>query len=1087
MSGVAGPVLGIAGAVVGSFFGQPGVGFAIGSALGGVLFPAPTQQLPTVYGPRLGDLKVQTSTFGGMIPMVFGRMRIAGNVIWATDIVEHAHTTTSRSSGGKGGGGGGQEQSQTTYTYTISAAIAMCEGPILGVRRVWANSKLIYNVADSASSETVLSSTANQFTIYTGTETQDPDPLMESVEGTGEVPAYRGTAYFVLQDFLLTDFGNRIPNFEFEVATAGSIIPEVWTARVSAADIQWRAVCWSSPLMLFVASANTGTGNRIMTSPNGVDWTSRTSSGDYSWVGMIWSSIAGRFVGVAISSTNATTSTNGVNWTNHSTGSATSFNALCDAASLGFIIAVGGGVATSPNGSTWTDRFVPGDGTQWNSVAWSPTLAIAVAVGSGPRKIAYSTDGINWTTATPPVGGVSVWTGVAWSPELGLFAAVSNDGVVAANRVMTSPDGVNWTSQTAAAIASWNGIVWSPSAAKFMVVSDSISAMESTDGVLWTSVSASASRQWKAVTWSPELQMFVAVAQTGTGDRAMSYQDYSAVSADAVDLGNDIVLPLCLLSGLEASEIDVTDLVGTEVKGYVVSSRGPIRGMLEPLSSAFFFDAVESENTVKFVARGASSLVTIAESDLAARESNSEMPDAVVINRTQEVSLPVEVTISYVSTDNAYQVAQQSVRRLVTSAEQTITVQLPVALSDTEAHQIAEKTMYSMWSRREQLEFSTSRKYSKYEPTDVITVTKGGVELQCMITNRDEGANGQIRWQGVTEDVSVYTPSSMVGVSAPAPNDAVGFVGQTDGIYMDIPLLRDADDNAGFYFGAKEITSGWHGTWLYQSRDAGVNYSALENGSILDACTAGYASTALGSRTLGTHDVFDEGNTVTLVSNNALTSITRDEALNDPSLNVIWLAGEIIQFLTAELVDTDTYTISRLLRGRLGSESFMGTHVAGDVFCLLDAGIRSIRQEFYDLNQSYIYKALSNGYTLADTTPESFTNTGVRVKPLAGVQLGGGRDSSGDLYLEWIPRTRYTAYWLDSVNAPIGETTEEYEVVIMNGSTEVRSITCTSPAATYTAAMLASDFGSPTPASITVNIYQISQEAGRGYVLTGTF
>lgn len=54
--------------------------------------------------------------------------------------------------------------------------------------------------------------------IYNGSETQNPDPLIEAFEGEGNVPAYRGCTYFILEDLVLTDFGNRPPNLTVELA-----------------------------------------------------------------------------------------------------------------------------------------------------------------------------------------------------------------------------------------------------------------------------------------------------------------------------------------------------------------------------------------------------------------------------------------------------------------------------------------------------------------------------------------------------------------------------------------------------------------------------------------------------------------------------------------------------------------------------------------------------------------------------------------------------------------------------------------------------------------------------------------------------
>jgi|CXWL01.1.fsa_nt_gi hypothetical protein len=155
-------------------------------------------------GSRLTDLMVQASTYGKAIPVIYGNARIAGNVIWSQPIQEHVTTSTQSSGGGKGGGGGGVETTTTSYTYTASLAIAICEGAISELVRVWADAKQ-------------LDLTAGSYTLYLGDETQLPDSFMSTFYPAGQTPAYRGMAYVVIKDFPLADFGNRIPNFTFEV------------------------------------------------------------------------------------------------------------------------------------------------------------------------------------------------------------------------------------------------------------------------------------------------------------------------------------------------------------------------------------------------------------------------------------------------------------------------------------------------------------------------------------------------------------------------------------------------------------------------------------------------------------------------------------------------------------------------------------------------------------------------------------------------------------------------------------------------------------------------------------------------------
>ena len=59
------------------------IGGPVGSAIGALIGQSIDQQLlaPVRRGPRVGDLSVQTSSYGSQIPRIYGTMRIAGSVI----------------------------------------------------------------------------------------------------------------------------------------------------------------------------------------------------------------------------------------------------------------------------------------------------------------------------------------------------------------------------------------------------------------------------------------------------------------------------------------------------------------------------------------------------------------------------------------------------------------------------------------------------------------------------------------------------------------------------------------------------------------------------------------------------------------------------------------------------------------------------------------------------------------------------------------------------------------------------------------------------------------------------------------------
>lgn len=157
-----------------------------------------------VEGPRVTSLAALSSTEGAPIPRLYGRVRLGGQVIWATRLIETQSVTRGGSSGGKSqlvNAGGTQHVS---YSYAANFAIGLCEGEIAFLRRIWADGREIDR-------------TSFTHRLYRGTQDQMPDPLVVAKEGASDAPSYRGLAYVVFENFPLADYGNRIPQLTFEV------------------------------------------------------------------------------------------------------------------------------------------------------------------------------------------------------------------------------------------------------------------------------------------------------------------------------------------------------------------------------------------------------------------------------------------------------------------------------------------------------------------------------------------------------------------------------------------------------------------------------------------------------------------------------------------------------------------------------------------------------------------------------------------------------------------------------------------------------------------------------------------------------
>jgi hypothetical protein len=230
-------VLQYAGAALGTLLGGP-IGGMLGRAAGAIAGNVIDQQLfgnaTDRQGPRLENLRVMSSEEGSPIPVVYGRMRIAGQVIWASNLEELATTSTQKASGK-----GGPKPTNTEYAYFANFAVGLCEGTIDRIGRAWADGKEIdienFNPR-----------------LYVGSENQNADSLITAIEGVS--PAYRGLSYIVFERLPLAQFGNRIPQLVFEIISTGNSV----AAQIKAISIIPGATEFGYDTELVTRSAGAG-------------------------------------------------------------------------------------------------------------------------------------------------------------------------------------------------------------------------------------------------------------------------------------------------------------------------------------------------------------------------------------------------------------------------------------------------------------------------------------------------------------------------------------------------------------------------------------------------------------------------------------------------------------------------------------------------------------------------------------------------------------------------------------------------------------------------------------------------------------
>jgi hypothetical protein len=1125
-------VLGVAGAIVGSFFGMPQVGWALGSALGSALFQ-PDGPENKSYGPRLGDLRAQRSMAGGSIPEVHGSARIAGNMIWADNIVEVVTVTESET---EGKGGGGSSSSSTTYTYFQSFAIGICEGPISGIRRIWANGILVYSTVDAAS--TYKSGAIREaMRVYTGTDTQIPSSVIQASMGIADTPAYRGTAYVVFNQLALESFSNRTPSFEFEVIGIGSV-SNVATLMYSTDKNapSYPINMWVHKNELLVATyyysdfaGNTAyTGNSIYAGTSDVLVYNISNP----LKPVLKQIVQGGFTGSSAAMTpdgkyliTFTNSNNRYNvyakldqfgypsktWEIY--GYFTSATLIPTiGASNRYLIGVYSGNNTYVcriDLSAGLFPFVPLDlnssidvtpyevtgGDMRPIFNASGTLCVMLDRFRERVLILDVHAGVLVSTIVPAgVGfnGVSINTifkddyyliigrgkhlstyylGDPYNPVLlntptdSLYPNYIGDGVYFA-----FSDSFEWYSDDILLVSTLvNGGQYSVYAVDITDIANPV-----VRGTKFSSLWLRVGVYHKGLIYScpnssftsASLQVYVLTIDAPTP---------SGVTVKSV------VDKICLDSGIPSTYID-TSLITGNVWGYsYAQSTG--RAKLEPVLEAYNIDAIESSGKIKFLPRSIAQTPTRITSDSLVPSSS-----LFTIDYTNDMELPKEVIVGYINYINSYQDGSQRASRYTTNSRAIENVEIPISLLNSEAANIANTILYARWLARTTIECVLHPKYAYIDPTDILSINLNGRDYVIRVTESSIDNLGN-KIKGEVVDNVVYTQDIPPAVELEIISTITTYP-ICSGALLDIPLLKSSPSGSFIAYQIGYNTSDtWYGAKPYISIDNETTWvpssTVIKNNAIV-----GYTINTL--ETFNTrNNIFDETNSVLIelaVAIGTLSSLSELQVLNGGNLMLV--GSELLQFKNAELISAGVYKLSGLLRGRFGTEAYVGTHTPMEDCILLNSSTTyEMPLLISDISRPISFKAVGIGTAVDNTSSYAITYTGVSAKPYSPVLLGGGRNTAtADIVLTWVRRARLNASWANNTDVPLGEASELYDVEIFTSNTYAtikRTITdITTNTVGYSAAQQISDFGGY-QTTLYFKVYQKSAVFGRGFEAVG--
>ena len=528
-----------------------------------------------------------------------------------------------------------------------------------------------------------------------------------------------------------------------------------------------------------------------------------------------------------------------------------------------------------------------------------------------------------------------------------------------------------------------------------------------------------------------------------------------------------------ILRQSDFEDFDVSGLHGV-MAGFVLDRIMSAREAIQPLSLAFFFDAVESDGRIRFRHRGEAG--TLARLDRAALVETKAGVEPFTLTRTQETDLPASAKISYVAASGSYPPAVVESRRLAGSSGRIATADLAIVLDPAAATQIADAWLHEAWAARETADFTLPPSHLALEPGDVIEIEANYRNYRLRLTEvADHGARAA---KALTIDPGLYQAAS--AEARPHMVAPPSVLGPPMVAFLDLPRLTAGSSDTGAYVAA--LQSPWPGQVLF--------YRAPEaSGYTLKAAASSPAAmgVTLSDLAAGPSSRWDRGNRLRVKMHaGALTSLTDVGLLagaNAAALDCGDGNWEVLQFKTATLISPAVYELSMLLRGQAGSECAVRDLLpSGARFVMLDRALAPVAMSGAEVGVSFNWKAGPAGREISSVSYVSGSHrfTGAGLRPLSPVHVSARR-VNGDLFVSWIRRTRIDGDGWELADVPLGEETERYEVDMLSadGTTVVRTLASSTPAVTITADQLRADFGQ-LPQAVSLRVFQIGFSYGRG-------
>lgn len=546
-----------------------------------------------------------------------------------------------------------------------------------------------------------------------------------------------------------------------------------------------------------------------------------------------------------------------------------------------------------------------------------------------------------------------------------------------------------------------------------------------------------------------------------------------------------VITSLMLYAGKSGADFDVSLLPATPCQ-FTIANTLTLGTLLQQMSQAFQFDIVPSGGVVKFVPKTLAVARVLTAADLGhAALSGDELAGSApyTAKRLQGIDLPRSVTLNYYSSDLDYNIFSQVALMETYTEGQDVRLDVPFLMSNAEARRIAESGLINSHVERQEFTFTTDAHNIDLEPGDIVTIpldTGSTADVRIIqITSQDDGI---LEITAVRADLNttLYTVSTIPATTTPTQDTNVPVaIGYSNAVFFEVPPLNDTDTTGRFYCAPYGAATGWPGATVYRSIDGGVTYNSLTTAYLYP--TIGKVSAATAAPT--DYHVWDDTTTITVVLRQGTLSNAASDLAVQNGDNWCKVGDEVIGFRYASLIAPLTYQLTRLLRGRAGTEPNVASHLTNELFVVLDNTITRLDVSLADINKPVKYKIVTVGSDISKATAIDVSPYGLNLRPWRVAQPTAVRNlpAVNDWKVNWIERPRFYNGLRDYTEIVHDADWAGFAVAIMDpGGTVLRTATTVSPEFVYTAAMQVTDFGS-VQTTIKISIVQLSTIVGGGY------